>query len=113
MIDGKTLRDKRKNFGLTQQQMGRILGTAISTLSLYETGINGIPWYVEMIVEMMDEDRDYIPIMSEGRHLKGYSEVPNYIRSILFLMQGDTQGSVDWLVKHARVADMYMDLEEV
>jgi len=53
-MKGKNLVNWRKQQGLTQKQLAQVLGVDVMTISRWERGVRGIPPYIPLALETLE-----------------------------------------------------------
>lgn len=53
-MEKETLKAKRENLGLKQNEFAEIIGTTATSISRYETGLVKIPKYMDLVFEALE-----------------------------------------------------------
>ena len=86
MIDGMILKELRKEKGLSQEELGYMIGTDGNVVSRWERGTsNPSPYYVQKLSEALEKPIDYF-IKGEDSDIKERSVTEN--RGVLIFETG-------------------------
>lgn len=55
-MEGKELKQKRENLGLTQTELAEILGVKMNTVYRWESGILDVPKSIELAMETVERN---------------------------------------------------------
>lgn len=56
LMEGKELKQKRENLGLTQTELAEILGVKMNTVYRWESGILSVPKSIQLAMETVEQN---------------------------------------------------------